>query len=87
LAFKSFDLNRTRLMLLQKCVEHTQLDIIFFIAMTEESHIYFYLYFLRRKFKDAKGVIRICKSKNRQHNGQNKIDKGTTWYTKQNTEQ
>ena len=29
------------------------------------------------EFEDTKGVIRIRKSKNRQHNGQNKQDKRT----------
>jgi hypothetical protein len=27
------------------------------------------------EFEDTKGVIKICKSKNRQHNGQKKKDK------------
>jgi len=32
---------------------------------------------LQEEFEDAKGVIRICKSKDRQHNGQIKIDNRT----------
>ena len=32
---------------------------------------------IQEEFEDAKGVIRICKSKDRQHNGQEKKDKRT----------
>ena len=32
---------------------------------------------LQEEFEDTKGVIRICKSKDRQHNGQIKMDNRT----------
>ena len=32
----------------------------------------------QEELEDTKGVIRICKSKNRQHNGQKKGTKGQT---------
>ena len=32
---------------------------------------------LQKEFEDTKGVIRICKSKDRQHNGQIKINNRT----------
>jgi hypothetical protein len=31
----------------------------------------------KKELEDTKGVIRICKSKDRQHNGQKEKDKGT----------
>jgi hypothetical protein len=37
----------------------------------------FALYRVKGEFEDTKGVIRIRKSKNRQHNGQKKNDKRT----------
>ena len=37
----------------------------------------FYVLIEEEKFEDAKGVIRICKLKDRQHNGQRKKNKMT----------
>ena len=34
-------------------------------------------FFVNKKFKDTKGVIRNCKLKNRQYNGQKKKEKST----------
>jgi hypothetical protein len=34
-------------------------------------------YVKQEKFEDTKGIIRICKSKDRQHNGQKKKDERT----------
>jgi len=36
----------------------------------------------KRSFEDTKGVIRICKSKDRQHNGQKDKQRSTKHYTK-----
>ena len=41
---------------------------------------------IQEKFEDTKGVIRRSKSKDRQHNGQNKKDKRTNNDTKHYTE-
>ena len=38
-------------------------------------YIYIHVYIFKGEFEDTKGVIRICKSKDRQHNGQKKEDK------------
>ena len=38
-------------------------------------YIYIHVYICKGEFEDTKEVIRICKSKDRQHNGQKKEDK------------
>ena len=38
-------------------------------------YIFIYTYIFKGEFEDTKGVIRIYKSKDRQHNGQKKEDK------------
>ena len=38
-------------------------------------YIYIHVYIFKGEFEDTKEVIRICKSKDRQHNGQKKEDK------------
>jgi len=42
--------------------------------MTDVQHFIFYMH---DEFENTKVVIRICKSKDRQHNGQMKNDKRT----------
>jgi hypothetical protein len=39
------------------------------------TYILFFIKLQQEKFEDAKGVIRIGKSKNRQYNEQKKMDK------------
>ena len=39
-----------------------------------EELVFFYL---QEEFEDTKEVMKICKSKDRQHNGQMEMDKGT----------
>ena len=39
------------------------------------------LFHLEEELEDTKGVIRICKSKERQHNGQKKKNKTTIYNT------
>jgi len=36
----------------------------------------------KREFEDTKGVIRISKAKDRQHNGQKKKQRSTKYYIK-----
>ena len=67
---------------LMKRIPETKLDIYVFIASDTRLSI-FYLsnnFYMQEEFEDIKGVIRIRKSKDRQHNDQKK--KGKQWSTK-----
>ena len=60
-----------------KRIPETKLDIYVFIASDTRLNI-FYLssnFYMQEEFEDFKGVIRIHKSKDRQHNDQKKKGK------------
>jgi hypothetical protein len=60
-----------------KCIQFGELWKFLFLVMTTILEDSFRLLIIQEEFEDTKGVIRIRKWKNRQHNSQKKKDKRT----------